>query len=321
MSGFKGRTIAALIYLTVVAVIFSGPLVRLFTYAWHSDVNSYVVLVPFVCGYLLAIRKASLPTSFRPAISIGIGLAVTAAIVWVIAISFPHASWMQEKSDQLTLLTLAFVLAVWAGGFFFFGRAWMAAAMFPMAFLIFTVPLPSGLVDILESASKVASAEAASWFFALTGTPTLRDGNVFQLPNITIEVAQECSGIRSSYVLVLTSLVAGNLFLRRNWSRILLVLFVVPLGIIRNGFRVWVIATLCINVGPQMIHSIIHRRGGPVFFVISLVPMLFLVWWFRRLEARGLGRAPQHSRKIRSVEPIPTPNMASVSGDAPSKGS
>src|SRR5207302_2931186 len=138
----------------------------------------------------------------------------------LMAMAFRPNRWMPDGADQLTLFTLSFVLFVWAGGFFFLGRDWMRSAAFPMFFLIFMVPLPSGLVDALESASKLASTEAADIFFTVTGTPTLRDGYVFQLPNITIEVAQECSGIRSSYVLILTSLVAGNLFLTRTWTRI-----------------------------------------------------------------------------------------------------
>jgi ABC-type transporter Mla subunit MlaD len=39
-------------------------------------------------------------------------------------------------------------------------------------------------------------------------------------------------------------------------------------------------------MGPQMIHSIIHRRGGPVFFMLSLIPLLFLVWWLRLMERK-----------------------------------
>lgn len=310
--------VAVAVYLAVVVLVFGGPLLRLFNYAWHSDVNSYVILVPFVSAYLLSIRRTSLPTISRPAISFGILFGLMAVAIWLIAKRFPVNPWMPAPSDQLTLLTLSFVLLIWAGGFVFFGRNWMSAAMFPMAFLIFMVPLPTGLVDILENASKVASAEAASWLFALTSTPTLRDGNIFQLPNITIEVAQECSGIRSSYVLVLTSLVAGNLFLTKNWSRIFLVLFVIPLGIIRNGFRVWVIATLCINLGPQMIHSLIHRRGGPVFFVMSLVPLLFLVWWLGRIERRS-SKPQKASAETPPMEPIAAAKTSPLPGTTASK--
>lgn len=278
--------VVAAVYAAVIACLFAGPLVQLFNYAMHNEVNSYVVLVPFVCAYLVWIRRVTLANRSRPAYGPGLVLLIAATFVWVLALAFRPTHWMPDEADRLTIFTLSFVLFVWAGGFLFLGRHWMRSAAFPMFFLIFFVPLPSGLVDALESASKLASAEAANMFFAITGTPTLRDGNVFQLPGITIEVGQECSGIRSSYVLILTSLVAGSLFLTKTWSRIFLVLFVIPLGIIRNGFRVWVIATLCIRIGPQMIHSIIHRRGGPVFFTLSLIPLLLFVWLLRSVERK-----------------------------------
>ncbi len=136
-----------------------------------------------------------------------------------------------------------------------------------------------------------ASAEVANLLFHLSGTPFLRAGAIFQLPDITIEVAQECSGIRSSWVLFMTGILAANLFLKTRWRRFALVAFVIPLGILRNGFRILVIGLLCVNVGPQMIHSIIHRRGGPVFFMLSLVPFLLVLWWLRKGEVRT--RQPQ----------------------------
>ena len=303
------RTIALALYIAAIAAIFGTRLVQLYHYALHSDVNSYLVLVPFICGYLLWIRRSTLPKRPRPAFSLGVGLALAATLIWATAIAFRPTSWMPETADQLTVLTLSFVLYVWAGGFLFLGADWMRSAAFPMFFLLFFVPLPSGLVDVLENASKLASAEAANMFFAITATPTLRDGNVFQLPGITIEVAQECSGIRSSYMLILTSLVAGSLFLTKPWSRILLVLFVIPLGIIRNGFRVWVIATLCIHFGPQMVHSVIHRRGGPVFFILALIPLLLFVWglrWVERkrgIEIRGSPSGGPPTAAIGTVSP------------------
>ena len=161
-------------------------------------------------------------------------------------------------------MALAFVSFVAAGGFLFLGSKWMAAAAFPVAFLIFMVPLPDAAVDWLEKASVLASAEAAALFFNMAGTPLVRHGTVFELPGIVLQVAQECSGIRSSWVLFITSLLASHLFLRTRWRRIVLVAFVIPLGILRNGFRILVIGLLCVHVGPHMIDSPIHHRGGPL---------------------------------------------------------
>ena len=89
-------------------------------------------------------------------------------------------------------------------------------------------------------------------------------------------MARECSGIRSTVVLFITSLLASHLFLKSPWRRFVLVAFVIPLAIVRNGFRILVIGLLCVHIGPHMIDSFIHHRGGPIFFVLSLIP-LFVV--------------------------------------------
>lgn len=67
-----------------------------------------------------------------------------------------------------------------------------------------------------------------------------------------MEVAPQCSGIRSSLVLFITSLIGGYLFLRSPWRRFALAAFVLPLALLRNGFRVFVLGQLCVQVGPHM---------------------------------------------------------------------
>ena len=191
----------------------------------------------------------------------------------------------------MTLVALSFVCFAISGAFLFLGTKWARSAMFPLFFLAFFIPLPEIVVDTLEEASKQASAEAASWLFLITGTPFLRTETMFQLPGITIMVAKECSGIRSSLVLIITSLLAANMFLRTTWRRSLLVAAVIPLGLLRNATRILVISLLCVYIGPHMIESVIHRRGGPFFFALSLLPLFAMLWWFRRQELKRRGNA------------------------------
>jgi len=283
-SRFSWRLFTFLLFTAGLIAAFAGLLVSLAVHASGSQLHSHILLIPFVTAYLIYIRRKQLPNeyNFSP------GWATVAALVGLmvlIAACAPTVFGQRlSHNDYLALMTSSFICLLAAGGFFFLGRKWMGAIAFPFAFLIFMVPMPDAMADGLETASKLASAEAASLFFNIAGTPVLRDGTVFQLPNITIEVAQECSGIRSSWVLFITSLLASNLFLKSTWRRAVLVCFVLPLGIVRNGFRVWVIGMLCIYLGPQMIHSIIHHRGGPIFFALSLIPLFLLLWWLRRAD-------------------------------------
>ncbi|HPW19583.1 MAG TPA: exosortase/archaeosortase family protein [Vicinamibacterales bacterium] len=282
-NGRPGRERQWLAYVALLTLLLSLPLARLAIYAWDSSLHSHVVLIPLVSAYLLYTRRGTLPAAgpASPA-----GAAILAAIgAAALAAAF---AWRERLSvnDGHALVALAYASLVAAGGFLFLGSKWMRAAAFPFAFLVFMVPLPDALAAALERASAAASAEAAAMYFAAAGTPLVRQGTIFELQTITMEVAQECSGIRSSWVLFITSVLAAQLFLKSPWRRLVLVAFVIPLGILRNGFRVFVIGMLCVRVGPHMIDSLIHRQGGPLFFALSLAPLFLLLWWLRRGERR-----------------------------------
>jgi len=271
----------------VLLAAFARPLLALVHYAAESELYSYILLVPFVSAYLLYLRRDQLSKTLvtdvpLAVVSLAAGLGVLVLIYWL-----DFVRQRPSDNDRFTLLTLSFLFFLAAGGFFFFGRGWMRTAAFPLAYLIFMVPMPDAMADALETVSKYASAEVANVLFHFSGTPFLRSGLIFQLPNITFEVAQECSGIRSSWVLLMTSVLAGNLFLKTRWRRFALIAFVIPLAILRNGFRILVIGLLCVNIGPEMIHSLIHRRGGPLFFMLSLIPFFLVLWWLRKGDVRA----------------------------------
>jgi exosortase/archaeosortase family protein len=77
-------------------------------------------------------------------------------------------------------------------------------------------------------------------------------------------------------------LVAADAFLAGFWRKSLLVLFMIPLAILRNGFRIVVIGWLCLHIGPSIIESPFHRHGGPLFFALSLPPLFLVLWWLHR---------------------------------------
>ncbi len=279
-------------YSLLLAVGFGWPLFELARYAVGTELFSHIPLIPLVSAYLVWQKRGELAgLGARPsgwaALPLLLGLAAlgTYGLLW-------QRGWRPVREDSLSLLMLSFYCLFLAGGLFFLGGRTVGTLAFPAGFLIFIIPFPVFVVDALEVFFQHTSADATSAMLALTGMPFVRDGQVFQLPGISIRVAQECSGIRSSLVLFLTGLLAGHLFLSTPWKRALLALFVVPLGILRNGFRIATIATLCVRVSPDMINSPIHHQGGPLFFVLSLAPFFLLLFYLRRSEP-GLGGVPR----------------------------
>lgn len=284
-----------------VVVAFALPLFRLFTFASDHELFSYIVLIPFVSAYWLWMDRAAL----RPGTPVRRAWAVIPVVISVaLLISF----WMLRGTslatpDGLALTTLAFVSAIGGVCLFFLPPASLRIVAFPLGFLLFLVPFPTFLLHGVETALQHASASMSSWIFKVIGTPVFLQGTLMQLPGFSMEVAPECSGIRSSIVLLITSVVAGKLFLRSGWNRLLLVLLVAPVSIIRNGFRIAVIGELCVNIGPHMIDSFIHRRGGPIFFALSLVPLFAALLLMVRRERKDARQSRGRAEGARSQDP------------------
>jgi exosortase C (VPDSG-CTERM-specific) len=279
-------------FLILLTTCFCLSLYELVRTALRSDIHSHVILIPVVSAYLLWIKNPLKNASRQRSTGWALGAGVLGLLCLVFSALFHFVGISISLEDNLTLRILAFVWWVIAGGFFILGFDVMRAAAFPALFLFFMVPLPSLLINLIEIVSQRASAEVASWLIALSGTSMIKTGVLIQLPGIVIQVGQECSGIRSSYVLFITSLLAGYLFLDKSAHRFWLSLAVVPLGLLRNGLRICTIALLCVYWDPTMIDSAIHRRGGPFFFVLSLIPLFLLLFWFRKRESRGQIQAP-----------------------------
>jgi hypothetical protein len=105
--------------------------------------------------------------------------------------------------------TLA-VVTWWIGLFVCrFGTRMFRMFVFPLCFLLGLVPLPEFAVNHIESLLQQGSADAANRLFVIAGVPVTRDGLQLSIPGLTVEVATECSSIRSSLMLLVTSMVLG----------------------------------------------------------------------------------------------------------------
>lgn len=264
---------------------FSVPLFKLLSFALHSDLYSFILIVPFISAYLVWIEKdrfypagSRVNTAWPVALtSLGGGLLVWAALLY-------FTSTKHDRADVLALCMYSFVLFLGAAACQQLGRNTLRVFSFPLAFLVFLAPFPTAVETGLESMLQHGSSWSAHRFFDLALMPVYREGTFFQLPGFSLQVAPECSGIRSTLALFLTSLVAGQLFLRSAWKRTALAFVVIPVALLRNGFRVFVIGELCVRVGPHMIHSWIHRQGGPVFFALSLIPFCLILYFLFRSD-------------------------------------
>jgi exosortase C (VPDSG-CTERM-specific) len=270
----------------VLCVTFAKPLYGWMRFSWGSDLYSHCLLIPFVSAYFFWSRKRELQADRS-----GRGWAIVPAII---AVGLLALYWNLTRAGAgpatetalflvvTSFLCLSYAVAIWVFGWGNFRRF-----LFPALFLMFMAPLPAGALEKTEAFLQHGSAVVAHGLFAISGMPVLRDATFFQLPGIRLQVAPECSGIHSTLVLLITSVLAGYVFLKAPGHRAILTCAVIPLALLRNGFRIFTVGQLCVHYGPQMFHSYIHRRGGPIFFALALVPLFFLMWGLLKWEKRG----------------------------------
>lgn len=277
---------AFLVFAVVLALIFCRPLWELLKFAPHKELYSHILLIPFISGYLVWMkRRTSVPAS-KPNRALAIvPLVVGLAVLGMYRHELGKHSGM-ETADYLAAMTLAFLCFLMSGAFIFVQRNYLKSIAFPIAFLIFCVPFPTFVQDGIEAFFQHGSAHVAYAMFEAVGTPVLKTGTFFLLPEFRLDVQPECSGIHSSLVLFITSLVASYLFLETPVRRFVFVLFVIPLALLRNGLRVFSLGEIGVHWYPDVLDSWFHHHGGPLFFLLSLVPLFFLLVYLMRSEAR-----------------------------------
>lgn len=271
---FSGFLIASIL-------VFLPSLLRMVDLSLSSEMYSHLLLIPFVSGYLLYLNRKKLAEVPRRA-GRTTSLVLLLAAVLLAAVSF----LLSDLSASIFL----FVIVVWTGFVFFHGPGASREVLFPLFFLIFLVPAPSALLERVISFLLWGSDLATTFLFNLSGVPFLHENYVYRLPRLSIYIAPECSGIRSSTALLLTAALADYLVLTRWWSRSILLLSVLPLAIFKNGLRIVTLSLLAIYVDEGFMTGNLHRRGGFVFFGITLAIMGILLLLLRKSELFLAGR-------------------------------
>lgn len=289
--------------MAVVVGIFWRPLWILAGLSFHQSEYSHLVLIPLITIALIYWRRAKVfAEAVFPNYAGAIPLLGGVALYFVAA-HFSEVS-AQPTVSALSLSIIGFVFA--CAGAFFFSYGWSAvrASLFPLGFLLFAVPLPQIVLAKVIYELQQGSSDVAALLLRTAGVPFFRDGMIFQLPGVTIEVAPECSGIRSSTALLITTLLVAQLLLRSNWRKLGLCMLVLPLAIFKNGLRIATLSILSVYVSRDFLYGWLHHSGGVVFFLIGLT--------FICLALRALQFSERLSAPVGDKRPIVRASEAEI---------
>ncbi len=278
MKGFLNkRSLLFGIFALIAIMMALVPLSELLWSALRKEYYSHIPLIPVISLFFLYQKRKVIISNQEYGRRPGLVL-----ILLGLSLYFWGISWKGylRTNDVVSLLTFSSFLFFTGSFIFCYGLRAFRLALFPILFLLFTVPIPEEFLDRLIYSLQVGSTEFTHLLFWMFGIPFVRDGFVFQLPGMSIEVAKQCSGIRSTLALVITSVVAGELFLKTRWKKLVLVLCTFPITMFKNGLRIAVLSLLGVYVDPRILGSELHRSGGIPFFVLALIfmaPILFVL--------------------------------------------
>ena len=268
------------------AILFSllallyGSVLRLLVFQWWKDPNyGHGFFVPLFSGYILwHQRERWMKSEIKPS---NFGFLVMLAAVGLLFIGSLGAE----------LFTSRFSLLVLIAGIILFLAGWkmLRAVAFPLAFLIFMIPIPVIIYNQITFPLQLIASRLATFWLEVVQVPVLRDGNVLILSNLSLEVAEACSGIRSLMSLIALAVAYGYLAEPRRWVRYALVVLMVPSAIVTNAMRIMGAGVLAHKFGPQAAEGFLHQFSGWVVFLATLV-LIFVCHWILRHIAKGTKR-------------------------------
>jgi exosortase D (VPLPA-CTERM-specific) len=287
----------------VVTIAFRGALLELVRRWTTQEEYSHGFLIPLVTAWLLWARRDALLASIgRPAWT-GPFLILLAMIMQVLG----------ALSAIFILSQLAFIVALLGIILAVGGFSLLRAALFPVIFLIFAIPLPYFIDANLSLQLQLISSQLGVFFIRLFQIPVYLEGNVIDLGGYKLQVVDACSGLRYLFPLLSLSCLAAYLFNAPIWQRALVLFSSIPITILMNGFRIGMVGVTVDRWGTQMAEGALHFFEGWIIFVASAVLLTLEIYLLARLSRRRFSeafRVPTDAPKLSpEVDPAPIGRM------------
>jgi exosortase D (VPLPA-CTERM-specific) len=234
---------------------------------WYQDENySHGFLVPLITAYFLSTRWAELKVT--RALPSKIGLLVLTIGLLQLVVAWLGSEYFTMRSSLIVLL-VGLVIS-------FFGITVVRKVSFPLAYLLFMVPIPYIIYDAAAFPLKLFVTRVSVATLKLSGISVLREGNIIMFPSTTLEVADACSGIRSLLSLLALAVAFAFFLQMAPWKRWLLICSAVPIAVCTNALRVIVTGFLAQYWGAQAAQGFFHEFAGLVVFGMAMVLLVGL---------------------------------------------
>ena len=262
----KSLLVAGVLVVAGLAVLYREVVPELIT-AWGTDDNySHGYLIPPIAAYFAWERRQKFLAAAPGSSLLGLLLVLGSVVVLALGV----------LGIELFLTRISLVGVLVGAVLFLFGWARLRVMLFPLALLLLMIPLPAIIFNQIAFPLQLIASQFGEAVIRAADIPVLREGNVLVLANISLEVAEACSGIRSLISLLTLAIVFGYIGDSRNWARVLIALSSVPVAVIANGGRVAGTGVAAHYYGAAAAEGFFHEFSGWLVFIVAFALMMLL---------------------------------------------
>lgn len=210
---------------------------------------------------------------------------VAEIVCWSLVVALSVASWCYAVPvDMMPLARFSFVtllcgLLGMVGGLRLV--KWAGPAV---AFLLFMFPLPTIVEGKMLGVLQKVAVRGSEALYTILGTNVVRSGNRLDIEGVPMNVAEACSGLSMSTILIAMAIAMVLLINRPWWDKLIILLSAAPIAILANVFRIvttgyiWVVMDRFMDTTDETMHAyqtLTHDYAG----IILMMPFALGLYW------------------------------------------
>jgi exosortase len=232
----------------------------------HDENSSHGFIVPIVSVYLIWKRRGLFTTTLTAPSWWGFIIALLGSLLLIFG-------WL---ATEYFTMRFSFIIILCGHIIFWYGFKLMSLLAGPIAYLILMIPIPAILYDAAAFPLKLFVTSVSVAVMKYIGIMVVREGNIMLFPNITIEVVNACSGLRSLTSLLAIGLAYAMLFVKSYWQKYILILSIFPIALLANMVRVIGTGILAQYFGAAAAEGFFHEFAGLVIFIAAIGMLMTL---------------------------------------------
>ncbi len=228
---------------------------------------SHSYFIPLISIYLLWINRDTVRNSVGAPSFLGVIILGTALALLLLG----------QLTSIFLFQHLGLVTAIAGIVAAFGGRSLLRTTAAPVAFLFFAVPPPYWVITVLSWKFQQMSSVLGVAMVDLMGIPVHLSGNIIDLGDYKLQVAEACSGLRYLFPFLSLGVMAAYMYRGEFWRRALIVASTFPITILMNSLRIAATAAMVQTYGVEQAEGALHFFEGWVVFLFCLAALFAVI--------------------------------------------